>query len=409
MRIVIAPDKFKSSLSAEDVVAAIARGLRIAGLADVDLCPLADGGEGTVDALVAATGGSFHTARVTGPLPDMTVEARFGILGDKETAVIEMAAASGLALLRPDRRNPLKTTTYGTGELLMHARELGCRRIILGIGGSATTDGGVGCAQACGVRFEMDATGATAQVGRATPPDPSPATAGVGRPTLAAASRPLVGGDLPSIRHIDTSTSKLRDVQITAACDVDNPLFGPRGAAYVFAPQKGASPADVELLDQSLRHLATVSSSIQNPQSTIHNLPRTPGAGAAGGLGFGLLAFLGATLRPGIDIIIDAVNLRDRLKGAQLCITGEGKLDSQSLGGKTAIGVARVCREMNIPCIAIAGTIADDLDPAAARDQGLGAWFSICPGPVSLDFAMANAAKLIESLAGNVGKLVVGG
>ncbi|MGH7215025.1 MAG: glycerate kinase, partial [Tepidisphaeraceae bacterium] len=297
MKIVIAPDKFKDCLDAIEVARAMAAGARrVDSSIEIDLCPMADGGEGTVAALVAATGGRFITRRVTGPLPDMKVDATFGILGDGQTAVIEMAAASGLALLQPEDRNPLYTTTYGTGELLIAAAgEPGVRRVILGIGGSATTDAGVGCAQACGLPVLLD-DGETV----------SP-------------SEPLCGQDLDRVilvKHGRGSPIE-RLGEIVVACDVNNPLHGPNGAAPVFGPQKGATPDQVRRLDDSLRALTERLGKTE--------LAQTPGAGAAGGLGFGMLAFLGATLRPGIDIVTDATRLAERLRGADLCLTGEGK------------------------------------------------------------------------------------
>ncbi|MEA2710716.1 MAG: glycerate 2-kinase [Phycisphaerales bacterium] len=363
MKVVIAPDKFKDSLSAEEVSRAIARGLRGA---DVDLCPVADGGEGTVAALVAATGGRFETRTVTGPLPDMRVDATFGILGDGTTAVVEMAAASGLALLPPEDRDPMRTTTYGTGELLLEAAKLGAREIILGIGGSATVDGGIGCAQACGLPVILDEIG---------PAD---------------IREPLVGEDLRRVVLIKHARgSPLDRVKITVACDVTNPLFGDHGAARIFGPQKGATPEQVEELDQLLRQLATRCGKLAEAE--------TPGAGAAGGLGFAMLAFFNAQLRPGFDIVADAVKLRDRLREASLCITGEGRLDASSLDGKAAVGVARLCKSLDVPCIAIVGSADESAMPK------LNALFtkilSLLRPPMSLDDAIRNAAALLEQRA----------
>ena len=363
MRVIIAPDKFKGSLSADQVARAIARGLRDA---EIDACPVADGGEGTVAALVAATNGRFETRTVTGPLPDMRVDATLGILGNTHTAVIEMSAASGLALLPPEDRDPMRTTTYGTGELLLHAAKLGAKEIILGIGGSATVDGGIGCAQAAGQPVILD------QIGPADPHEP------------------LVGEDLRRVVLIKHARgSPLDRVKITVASDVTNPLFGPNGAARIFGPQKGATPQQVEELDALLKQLATRCGKLAEAE--------TPGAGAAGGLGFAMLAFFNATLRPGFDIVADAVHLRDRLRGADLCITGEGRLDASSLGGKAAVGVARVCKELSVPCVAIVGS-ADD--PNAAEMTSL--FTNIIPihqPPMSLAESMHDAALLIERAA----------
>jgi glycerate kinase len=370
MKIVLAPDKFKGCFSAAEVCRAMAAGLRRVDAAiEIDACPMADGGEGTVAALVAATGGRLLTARVTGPLPEMKVDATFGMLGDGRTAVIEMAAASGLALLKADQRNPLYTTTYGTGELLNAAVEAGAKQILLGIGGSATNDAGIGCAQATGHTIILDE----------------------GEP--AAATEPLVGQDLPRVVLVKRHRGERTDgVPITVACDVTNPLYGPSGAAHVFAPQKGASPDQVEQLDAALRQLAR--------RLNKDDLAQTPGAGAAGGLGFGMLAFYGAMLRRGIDIVIEATRLRDRLRGADLCITGEGKLDAQSAHGKAVWGVAAACREAGVPCVAIAGAI-EDADRLMGTD-GLTAAFSICNQPMTLEDSMARAAELLSHAAANV-------
>lgn len=334
MKIVIAPDKFKGCLDAPAVAAAIARGVRRAAPdAQIDICPIADGGEGTVAALVAAAGGRFETRRVTGPLPEMRVDATFGVTGDGQTAVVEMAAASGLALLSPSDRNPLATTTFGTGELLVAAARLGVRHIILGIGGSATIDAGLGCAQACGLPILLDG----------------------GEPV--SDTEPLCGRDMDGVVLVKHGRGGIVErIPITVACDVTNPLFGPEGAAVVFGPQKGATPADVAQLDESLRALANRLGKLEQANA--------PGAGAAGGLGFGMLAFFGARLRSGVQIVLEAVRLRERLAGADLCITGEGRLDAGSIGGKAPIGVARLCRERKVPCAALVGAIGDGTDEA---------------------------------------------
>lgn len=365
MKIVIAPDKFKGSLAAAQVALAMSRGIQDAlgnrPPADLDLCPMADGGEGLVDAMLAAVGGHRITHRVTGPLPDMQVNAEYAMLSDGQTAVIEMAAASGLALLRNDERNPFNTTTYGTGELLVHAKSLGARRIILGIGGSATVDGGIGAAQACGCPIILN--------------DAQPL-----------GSDPLRGGDMDQIHMIKHGRgTKLDGVQILVACDVTNPLYGSDGAPAVYGPQKGATPEQVQWLDAQLRRLARNSMAIEQAD--------LPGAGAAGGLGWAMVSFLGATMQSGIDLVTDAVHLEKRLAGATLCLTGEGKMDSQSLSGKTAIGVARLCKKLGVPCIAIAGLIERGPDYAA---QGITASWSLCDASTSKEQAIANAAALIQ-------------
>jgi glycerate kinase len=338
MKIVVAPDKFKGCLSAGDIATAIAAGIRrVLPDAQIDQCPIADGGEGIVDALVSATNGRIETRRVVGPLPDMRVDARFGILGDGATAVVEMSAACGLALLPLEERNPFRTTTFGAGQLLLEATKLNVKEIILGIGGSATVDAGIGCLQACGQPVILD------QIGPAD------------------TNEPLVGEDLHHVVLIKHARgSPLDRVKITVACDVTNPLFGPNGAARIFGPQKGATPEQVEELDHLLKRLAERCGKLDEAHA--------PGAGAAGGLGFAMLAFSGATLRPGFEIVADAVKLRDRLYGADLCITGEGRLDASSLSGKAAVSVARLCLQMGVRCAAIVGSadagIAQDLfDP----------------------------------------------
>ena len=371
VRVVIAPDKFKGCLTAPQVSEAIAAGIRsVRADAEIDLCPMADGGEGTVAALVAATGGRFETRRVTGPLPEMKVDATFGVLGDGRTAVIEMAAASGLALLKPEDRNPLNTTTFGTGELLVAAARLGVAHIILGIGGSATTDAGIGCAQACGLPVILEG----------------------GEPV--SPTEPLCGRDLDSVVLVKHGRgSPVERVKITVACDVTNPLYGPSGAAGVFGPQKGATPEQVEELDNSLRSLAERLGKTAEADD--------PGAGAAGGLGFGMRAFFGATLRPGVEIVIDAVKLRDRLAGADLCFTGEGRLDAQSLAGKAPIGVARACKAAGVTCYAIVGSAAEGMDDAL-REAGLAAAWVIHDPAMSLDRSMREAPELIAKTAADI-------
>jgi len=334
---------------------------------------MADGGEGTVQALVAATGGRIVTRRVTGPLPRMKVEAPIGLLGDGVTAVVEMASASGLHLLRPEQRDPTRTTTYGTGELLREAAELGARRIILGIGGSATVDGGVGCAQAWGASFTLSTGTIYRQNGRR-----------------------LTGGDLIHLRSVESPLPlETEGIEFIVACDVGNPLLGPDGAAPIFGPQKGATPEQVEQLELGLERLVE--------KTGLWELASRPGAGAAGGLGFGMMAFFAAQLRPGVQIVIDAVNLPQRLQDADLCITGEGRLDSQSLAGKTVIGVARLCKQLGVPCVALAGSVGEGVQPAI--DQGLDAWFAITQGPITVEQAISQAPELLAKTAESVLRL----
>lgn len=375
MKIVIAPDKFKGCLSAAKVAEAIAAGVRraIPG-AEVDLCPMADGGEGTVEAMIAATGGTARTATVTGPLPGTEVEATFGLLGDGVTAVVEMAAAAGLALFSPDQRNPLRTTTYGTGELIRAAVDAGAVRVLLGIGGSATTDGGLGCAQACGARVWID-----------TNPG-SRSGFNIEESLPVELREPATGGDL-AVFHSMTRPNVA--AEIIVACDVTNPLFGPNGAACVYGPQKGADEWMVRTLDAGLERLAVRTRNMEKA--------KLPGAGAAGGLGFGMVAFFGATLRSGVEIVTEAVGLRDRLRGADLCITGEGRLDRQSLSGKTPVGVARVCGEVGVPCVALAGSL--DVGEADVRAAGLSAAYEIADARVSVEERIRRAAELLSDAA----------
>jgi len=358
VKIVVCPDSFKECASAAKVAAAIAQGCRVARPdAEVLELPLADGGEGTVSALVAATGGQFLTCRVTGPLGE-PVEARYGLLGDGHTAVIEMAAASGLERVPPGRRDPRVTTTHGTGELVRDALEHGAQSLLLGIGGSATNDGGSGLAAALGVRFLN-------RDGHELPPGG------------------LALADLASI-DLTGLDPRLAGVDVRVACDVDNPLLGPRGASHVYGPQKGATPEIVEQLDAALANYADVVEAAFG--KSIRDLP---GAGAAGGLGFGLVAFCGASLSSGIDLVLDAVQFESHLEGADLVITGEGRLDEQTLQGKTISGVLRRAQSAGVPVVALAGAVTGD--PAAYREAGLLAAFGITQRPVDLRGAFAEA------------------
>ena len=363
MRVVIAPDKFKGSLTALQAAAAMARGVsRAAPGAVIDQVPMADGGEGTTQALVAATGGSIREAQVTGPLGEPVV-ACFGLLGDGQTAVIEMAAASGLVLVSAEKRNPLNATTRGTGELLLAAIAAGARRVVVGIGGSATNDGGAGFGQALGFRL-LDETGRELEVG---------------------------GHHLGRLARIDPARRRreLDGVEIAVACDVSNVLCGPEGASAVYGPQKGATPEMIEALDRNLAHFAAI---VERDLGVA--IKDQPGSGAAGGLGGGLIAFASGKLEPGIKLIINAVNLAVRLENADLCLTGEGALDGQSAFGKTAVGVAQLARSLQCPTLALAGSIG--LGAEAVLEHGIDAYFSICPGPISLDQAIDQAGTLLE-------------
>lgn len=371
MRIVVASDSFKEALAAAEVCAAIGRGVqRACPEATMDLVPMADGGEGTVDALVAATGGEIHRSLVHGPLGDR-VPARWGILGtDERVAAIEMAEASGLALVPLDDRDPTRTTTQGTGELVRAALDAGATSIILGIGGSATCDGGTGAAQAIGVQFR----------------DQMDAVLGHG----------LTGGELDRIAHIDLSPRepRIEHVRIQAACDVDNPLCGPRGAAAIYGPQKGATPEQVRQLDANLGHLEEVIR-----RDLGRDVATLPGAGAAGGLGAGLVAFFDATLEPGIDLVMSACHLPDRIAGADLVITGEGRLDGQSMMGKVIAGVGRTARNANVPIIALAGSLGDGVE---ATREVLDAYYAINPPNLPLEEALARTARALEETAAKV-------
>lgn len=373
MKIVIAPDSFKESLSALDVATEIEAGFReVFPDADYIKFPMADGGEGTVAAMVAATGGTLVDVMVTGPLGE-PVRACYGVTGDGRTAVIEMAAASGLALVAPHLRDPLKTTSYGTGELIKAALDAGICHLIVGIGGSATNDGGAGMLQALGVKL-LDSSGA-----------------GIG----------FGGGCLKGLSRIDITglDPRLKACRIEAACDVDNPLTGPAGASVVFGPQKGATPAVVADLDACLARYADL---IYRDLGV--DVALKPGAGAAGGMGAALLAFLGGVLRPGIDIVMEAVGLETAVLDADLVITGEGCMDSQTIHGKTPLGVAQVARRYGKPVIGISGSLAEDV--AVVHGHGIDAVFSVLPRVCTLEQALTGAAANIRSASRNIAATV---
>lgn len=362
MKILIAPDSFKGSLTALEVSESIKKGIKnVSEEIKVKLLPMADGGEGTVRSLVDATDGKIVNKEVTGPL-GRKVKAFFGLLGDKNTAVIEMASASGLPLVPEGKKDPSKTTTYGTGELIKAALDYNVDEIIIGIGGSATTDAGVGMAQALGVKFlNQD----NKEIG-------------------------FGGRYLDEIANIDMNDldPRIKDVNIKVACDVDNPLFGPEGAAYIYGPQKGADSKMVKDLDKKLRHFNEAVK-----KDLGQNVNKIPGAGAAGGLGAGLVAFLEADLKKGIDIILDTVNFDDQLQGVDLVITGEGRLDGQSIFGKTPIGVAKRAKKQNIPVIAIAGSLGKGVEKVL--DQGIDSYFSIIDRPDTLDSIIRRTNELL--------------
>jgi len=363
MKIVVAPDSFKGSLTAVEVADAIGQGVReIFPEAKIIKIPMADGGDGTVQCLVNATGGEILKEKVVGPLGD-EVWASYGILGDKKTAVIEMAEASGLTLVPEDKRNPLITTTYGTGQLIKAALDQGCRKMIIGIGGSATNDGGAGMVQALGVRL-LDREGKEIGFG---------------------------GGELKKINRINISNldNRLSETEVLIASDVSNPLCGPKGAARIYGPQKGATPEIIEELDKSLAHFAEIIKRDLNK-----DIKDMPGAGAAGGLGAGLIAFLDAELKPGIEIMIEIVKLEQAIKDADLVITGEGKIDSQTIYGKAPIGVAKIAKKYNIPVIAMAAIVGDDAD--IVYKYGINTLIKIVEPPMSLAEPKPKKVQLIK-------------
>ncbi len=361
MKILIAPDSFKETQTSAHAAEAMRAGvLKIFPDAQIDTIPVADGGEGTVESLVDGMGGQIIKQTVTGPLGEKT-EAEYGILpGD--VGVIEMASASGLGLVPQNRRNPLVTTTRGTGELILDAVKEGCKKIIIGIGGSATNDGGMGMARVLGYRF-VDKSGSDIAEG---------------------------GGTLSLLDKISTSevVSGLSEITFLVACDVKNPLFGPEGASVVYGPQKGASKKNVDLLDKNLYHLADVVKADMGL-----DIAETPGAGAAGGLGFGLMAFCGAELKSGIEIILDLVNFDDHLAGVDLVITGEGKIDGQSMYGKVPVGIAGRAKKHDIPVLAIVGGIGSGVD--TVYDYGIDSIMSSVNNAMTLEEAMSRSKELL--------------
>ena len=373
MKIVIAPDSYKESLSALEVASAIEAGFReIFPEADYVKIPVADGGEGTVEAMVAATQGNIVRLTVTGPL-GKPVEAFYGLSGDERTAFIEMAAASGLELVPAAQRDPLITTSFGTGELIKDALDRGVDHIIIGIGGSATNDGGSGMMQALGAQL-LDEHGKEIAYG---------------------------GGALPQLARIDIGQldARIKECRFEVACDVSNPLTGEKGASAIFGPQKGATPELVQQLDKALEHYATL----------IHrdldiDVLHIDGGGAAGGMGAALHAFCQAELRSGIEIVTEALGLAEQVKDADLVITGEGRIDSQSINGKVPIGVAKVAKQFNKPVIGIAGSLTADV--GVVHQHGLDAVFSVLFSICSLEDALANAAQNVRLTARNVAAVI---
>jgi glycerate 2-kinase len=380
MKIVLAPQALKGSLDAAAVGQAMADGVRLAlPDAEIAIIPVADGGEGTVRALVAATGGQLLHTQVTGPL-GAPVEAEWGLLGaqtdapDEKTAVIEMAAAAGLPLVPPGRRDPRVTTTRGVGELLRAALDAGCGRILIGIGGSATNDGGAGMAQALGAR-PLDADG------NELPPG---------------------GAALAKLTHFDLSgmDARLAQTRVLVACDVTNPLTGPQGASWVYGPQKGATPEIVRELDAALAQYADI---LQRELGV--DVAETPGAGAAGGLGAGLLAFARAELVPGARLVFEALRFDERIAEADLIFTAEGRLDAQTAYGKAVGAVAAAGRRQGVPVVALAGAVA--IDDAALRALGLAAALPLASGPLTLEESMTRAADLTRDATVRAMRLIL--
>lgn len=372
MKIVIAPDSFKDSLSAQAVADAIASGLaEVWPDAELVKCPMADGGEGTVEAVLDACEGQWMSAQVSGPLGD-SVSAQWGWLAQSRTAIIEMAMASGLQLLTLKQRDACLTSTEGTGQLISAALDAGAQRVILAIGGSATNDGGSGMLSALGARF------------------------------LDRNDQPLPRGGraLADLARIDLSDldPRLANVRVEIAADVDNPLCGPTGASHIFGPQKGASPDQVLALDAALAHFADHSA-----LTLGRDLRDSPGSGAAGGMGFAAKAYLNASFRAGIEVVADLTGLEQALVGADLVITGEGRFDAQTLRGKTPLGVARVAQRQRVPVIVLAGTLGEGYEQL--YQHGISAAFALTSGPMDLEQACREAPRLLQERARDVARV----
>jgi glycerate kinase len=372
MKIVIAPDSFKDSLSAQGVADAIALGLaEVWPDAQLIKCPMADGGEGTVESILAACEGQLRRTTVRGPL-GTAVDAAWGWLPQSHTAIIEMAEASGLQLVAPGKRDACTSSTFGTGELIRAALDAGAQRVILAIGGSATNDGGAGAMQALGVKL-LDAQGQTLAPG---------------------------GLALAQLAHIDLSEidPRLNAVRFDIAADVNNPLCGPHGASAIFGPQKGASPDQVQQLDAALGHFARLCA-----QALGKDVKDEPGSGAAGGLGFAAKAFLDAQFKAGVEVVAELVGLAEAVKGADLVITGEGRFDAQTLRGKTPFGVARIAREQGVPVIVIAGTLGEGYQDL--YEHGIDAAFALASGPMTLEQACTEAPRLLRDRASDIARV----
>ena len=371
MKIVIAPDSFKGSLTAAEAAEAIETGFRaVYPDAEYVKVPMADGGEGTVQSLVDATSGTIITQPVEGPMGGM-VPGYFGILGDSETAVIEMAAASGIHLVKPEERNIYLASSFGTGQLINAALDHGCAKLIVGLGGSATNDGGMGMMKAFGAQF-LDQSGAP----------------------LAPDVRALLQLARIDLRHLD---SRLGKTEIVVACDVDNPLCGENGAARVFGPQKGATKEDIKVLDQALARYGDVLA-----KNTGRNIAAEPGAGAAGGLGAAFIGLIDAVLKPGIDLVIEIVELAKSLVDVDLVITGEGRVDRQTIHGKTPVGVAKIAKSHNLPVICIAGSVEDGAD--IIHQFGIDEIYSVIEGDYDLTEALIESGHKLTQAAQKIAK-----
>lgn len=371
--IVLAPDSFKESMTAKEVCEAMERGIRKANSQIKCIhVPMADGGEGTMQSLVDATGGRVYSKEVVGPLGNNVV-AEYGILGNGEIGVIEMASASGIHLVDSEKRNPLITTTFGTGQLIKACLDKGVKKLLIGIGGSATNDGGAGFIQALGGRL-LDENEDDLSYG---------------------------GGALAKLHTIDLSNldERLKYVSVEVACDVNNPLCGKEGASYVFGPQKGATREMIEILDQNLSHYAEVIK-----EQLGKDVISKAGAGAAGGLGAGLMAFLDVKLKSGIEMVIEYANLEEKVRDADMVWTGEGSIDFQTQYGKTPLGVAMIAKKYNKPVIALAGRVGNDID--VLYDKGIDAIFGIMRGVTSIEEALVKGPENVEKTSENIIRLL---
>ena len=371
--IVLAPDSFKESMTAKEVCEAMERGIRKANSQIRCIhVPMADGGEGPMQSLVYATGGRVYSKEVVGPLGNNVV-AEYGILGNGEIGVIEMASASGIHLVDSEKRNPLITTTFGTGQLIKACLDKGVKKLLIGIGGSATNDGGAGFIQALGGRL-LDENGDDLSYG---------------------------GGALAKLHTIDLSNldERLKYVSVEVACDVNNPLCGKEGASYVFGPQKGATREMIEILDQNLSHYAEVIK-----EQLGKDVISKAGAGAAGGLGAGLMAFLDVKLKSGIEMVIEYANLEEKVRDADMVWTGEGSIDFQTQYGKTPLGVAMIAKKYNKPVIALAGRVGNDID--VLYDKGIDAIFGIMRGVTSIEEALVKGPENVEKTSENIIRLL---